>query len=398
MPDAIAASPQTPSPVMDKTASIKRGSADSADSGGKDFAATLDSVREQKRAEAANKGAQAANNDPQAANNDPQQTTPDPAAADLAAAMMPIVAPEAAVTPKSMADTTQDGTGDPATVAGALAALGSTMTPGTTPTTAPPAKSGELAMAQLRPESRAAAQWPAGAADAQSPAKITPNAQAGVGASEESTSGLADAEGELPDFKLALAEAGTKTRDASVASSDGKASEQSTATSTPDQTVATTATRERDARSEVLKLDTRLPIQSPRFGEGFSQQVVVLAQHGVQQAQMTINPPELGPVEVRITIQHDQASVQIAAASGLARDVIHDALPKLREMMDQSGVRLNDAGVFAQLPQREQSAFQSQPQRQEWLFNAPAGQRSMAEEAGLMPRQARRVGLIDAYA
>ena len=108
MPDAIAASPQTPSPVMDKTASIKRGSADSVDSGGKDFAATLDSVREQKRAEAANKGAQAANNDPQAANNDPQQTTPDPAAADLAAAMMPIVAPEAAVAPKSMADTAQE--------------------------------------------------------------------------------------------------------------------------------------------------------------------------------------------------------------------------------------------------------------------------------------------------
>ena len=66
--------------------------------------------------------------------------------------------------------------------------------------------------------------------------------------------------------------------------------------------------------------------------------------------------------------------------------------------MDQSGVRLNDAGVFAQLPQREQSAFQSQPQRQEWLFNAPAGQRSMTEEASLAPRQARRVGLIDAYA
>jgi len=405
MPDAIAASPQTPSPVMDKTASMKRESADSAGSGGKDFAATLDSVREQKRAEAANKDAQAANKDPQAANqdaqaanNDLQPTPPDPAVAELAAAMMPIVAPETAVAPKSMADTAPDGTDDPATAAGALAALGSTVTAGITPASTPSAKAGELAMARLRPESRAAAQWPAVAANAQSPTKAAPNAQESVAAPEQATSGLGKADGELPDFKLALAEAGTKTQDASVTSSDGKSPEQTTATSSADQNQGTTATRERDARSEVLKLDTRLPIQSPRFGEGFSQQVVVLAQHGVQQAQMTINPPDLGPIEVRITIQHDQASVQIAAASGLARDVIQDALPKLREMMDQSGVRLNDAGVFAQLPQREQSAFQSQPQRQEWLFNAPAGQRSMAEEASLAPRQARRVGLIDAYA
>ncbi len=405
MPDAIAASPQTPSSLMEKTASMKRESADSTGSGGKDFAATLDSVREQKRADAANQDPQAANKDPQAANQDaqaankdPQTTASDPAAADLAAAMMPIVAPEAAVAPKSMADTAQDGTDDPATAAGALGALGSTLTGSTAPAATLPTKAGELAMAQLRPESRAAAQWSGGAATAQSPAKATPGGQSAAAAPEQSTSGLADADGELPDFKLALAEAGTKTQDASVASSDGKASEQAAVTSTPDQNAATTATRERDARSEVLKLDTRLPIQSPRFGEGFSQQVVVLAQHGVQQAQMTINPPELGPVEVRITIQHDQASVQIAAASGLARDVIHDALPKLREMMDQSGVRLNDAGVFAQLPQREQSAFQSPPQRQEWLFNAPAGQRSLANESSLIPRQARRVGLIDAYA
>jgi flagellar hook-length control protein FliK len=320
--------------------------------------------------------------------------------------MMPIVAPETAVAPatavapKSMADTAPDGTDDPATAAGALAALGSTVTRGITPAPTPSAKAGELAMARLRPESRAASQWPAVAASTQSPTKAAPNAQASVAAPEQATSGLGKADGELPDFKLALAEAeaGTKTQDASVTSPEGKSPEQTTATTSADQNQGTTATRERDARSEVLKLDTRLPIQSPRFGEGFSQQVVVLAQHGVQQAQMTINPPDLGPIEVRITIQHDQASVQIAAASGLARDVIQDALPKLREMMDQSGVRLNDAGVFSQLPQREQSAFQSQPQRQEWLFNAPAGQRSMTEEASLAPRQARRVGLIDAYA
>lgn len=92
--------------------------------------------------------------------------------------------------------------------------------------------------------------------------------------------------------------------------------------------------------------------QHPRFAEGFSQQVVVLVQDGIQHARINLNPPELGPIEVRITMQHDQAQVQLAAHSAVARDAMQDALPRLREMMEQAGVRLGDTGVFAQLPQR----------------------------------------------
>lgn len=161
-------------------------------------------------------------------------------------------------------------------------------------------------------------------------------------------------------------------------------------------TVDAAAEANRRERPATLRLDTHLPVHSPRFAEGFNQQVVVLAQHGIQQAQMSLAPPELGPVDVRITIAHDEATVQIAAPSGVAREAIQEALPKLKEMMEQSGVRLNDASVFAQLPQREQQAG-AQARAEWWQQPSQTGGRPEAEDLPV-PVIVQHRGLVDAYA
>jgi hypothetical protein len=65
-------------------------------------------------------------------------------------------------------------------------------------------------------------------------------------------------------------------------------------------------------------------------------------------------------------------------------------------MMEQSGVRLNDTGVFAQLPQRDQSA-QARQQGEGWL--PPRGaQPEDGDEALPAPIVMRHVGFVDAYA
>jgi len=162
-------------------------------------------------------------------------------------------------------------------------------------------------------------------------------------------------------------------------------------------TEGVTETARRD-RPPALKLDTQLPVHTPRFNEGFSQQIVVLAQHGIQHAQMSLSPPDLGPVEVRITVANDEASVQIAAPTGAAREAIQDALPRLKEMMEQSGLRLNDAGVFAQLPQREQPG--GAQQRADWWDQHQRLNGGAAPDEEALPARVvmTRIGLIDAYA
>jgi hypothetical protein len=94
------------------------------------------------------------------------------------------------------------------------------------------------------------------------------------------------------------------------------------------------------------------PLHHARFAEGFSQQVLLVASDGVQRARISINPPELGPVELRIVVRNEEAAIQLASPHGAVRDALEEALPRLREQFEQAGMRLGDTGVFNELPGR----------------------------------------------
>ena len=150
------------------------------------------------------------------------------------------------------------------------------------------------------------------------------------------------------------------------------------------------------ARRPTLEIDTKLPLHSPRFGEGFAQQVTVLVEHGIQHARLSLNPADLGPIDVRISIQHDEATVQLASQHVGVREAINDALPRLREMLEQAGMHLSDSGVFAQLPQRDQSAPGGAPARD--LFDPTSRARALAEPLATHPlAQSIKLHLVDAY-
>ena len=146
------------------------------------------------------------------------------------------------------------------------------------------------------------------------------------------------------------------------------------------------------AEAPKIILDSKLPLMSPLFADRFAEQVTILVDHGIKQAQLSLNPPELGPIQVRITLSEDEASVQFASHHGVVREAMLDALPKLREMLESAGFRLTDSGVSAQLPQREQLGSE-QP---------GMGRRAVAPDPWVEPEIPPRSGsralhLIDAY-
>jgi flagellar hook-length control protein FliK len=68
----------------------------------------------------------------------------------------------------------------------------------------------------------------------------------------------------------------------------------------------------------------------------------------VQSADIQINPPQLGPVEVRITIKDDQASLFFTSQHAAVREAIQAALPRLNEMLAQGGLSLGQTSVGAE--------------------------------------------------
>lgn len=146
----------------------------------------------------------------------------------------------------------------------------------------------------------------------------------------------------------------------------------------------------------------QLPQQpgTPAWNEGFSDRVVWMAKNDVQAAELRLNPAELGPIDVTLTLSGDdksQATVQFSAAHATTREAIEAALPRLREMMQESGITLGQAGVDANTSQAPDGERRQQGGGQAGRLAAQseAATGTAALPAGTRP-QGR--GLVDTFA
>ncbi|WP_281909800.1 flagellar hook-length control protein FliK [Massilia varians] len=74
-----------------------------------------------------------------------------------------------------------------------------------------------------------------------------------------------------------------------------------------------------------------------------------------QAATLTLNPPDLGPVQVVLNVSNDGASVAFSSNQQEVRQALENALPRLREMMGESGIALGNATVDAGMPDGRQT-------------------------------------------
>ena len=71
----------------------------------------------------------------------------------------------------------------------------------------------------------------------------------------------------------------------------------------------------------------------------------MLVGQNVQTAEIRLDPPELGALDIKIKITNDIASVNITSPHAQVREALETAVPKLREMFEESGVSLGDVNV-----------------------------------------------------
>lgn len=76
----------------------------------------------------------------------------------------------------------------------------------------------------------------------------------------------------------------------------------------------------------------------------------------MQEAEIRINPPHLGPLEVRMSLHQHQTNVTFFCHDAAVREAIENAIPRLREMLDSQGISLNQAQVSDQSLARQQAS------------------------------------------
>lgn len=133
------------------------------------------------------------------------------------------------------------------------------------------------------------------------------------------------------------------------------------------------------------------------WGQALGEKLVWMASGNQQTASLTLNPPNLGPLQVVVNVSNDQATANFFAAQPEVRQALESAFPRLREMMNEAGIQLGQATVSAETPQQQNHPSDSQGQR------APAGFARVGDDAvdlaaGLPAPVRSGRGLVDTFA
>ncbi|MBP6654580.1 MAG: flagellar hook-length control protein FliK [Propionivibrio sp.] len=184
---------------------------------------------------------------------------------------------------------------------------------------------------------------PVGSAKSETTAGL---AQVGTGIDAEkpikadTTPLAATADGADGPAKFAVATVAT-TEKAPATESIAKGDEQARTISTLASHPAATA--QRDA-----PLAVHANIRDQSWSSEFSQKIVWLATADKQSAQLTLNPPQMGPIEISLSVDKGSASASFVSANQEVRDAIETALPRLREMFASAGIQLGQTNVSSE--------------------------------------------------
>ncbi|WP_201099313.1 flagellar hook-length control protein FliK [Thiocystis minor] len=83
-----------------------------------------------------------------------------------------------------------------------------------------------------------------------------------------------------------------------------------------------------------------------------AEQVKWVMRSGLGTAELTLHPRSLGAMEVRVTMEADQAHVQFLSPHPIVREVLEAALPRLRDALAQDGLSLGNVSISEQAPER----------------------------------------------
>ncbi len=95
----------------------------------------------------------------------------------------------------------------------------------------------------------------------------------------------------------------------------------------------------------VVVADVSTTFGAADFHHALGLQVSLWARDGAHAAELRLNPADMGPVSVQITVQGDQAQVSFGADVARTRELIEAGWASLAAAMQEAGFTLTGGGV-----------------------------------------------------
>ncbi|MEM5529050.1 flagellar hook-length control protein FliK [Gammaproteobacteria bacterium AS21] len=96
-----------------------------------------------------------------------------------------------------------------------------------------------------------------------------------------------------------------------------------------------------------LQMPVATPPTAKNWGNAVAEKVMIAASQNLRVANIQLDPPELGALQVRLQVTgpDQQMSVSFTSPHASVRDALEQNLPRLREMLEQQGINLGESSV-----------------------------------------------------
>lgn len=139
-------------------------------------------------------------------------------------------------------------------------------------------------------------------------------------------------------------------------------------------------------------------VGTPAWDQALGQKVVWMVAGDQQSASLTLNPPDLGPLQVVLSVTNSHANATFTAAQPEVRQALEAAMPKLRDMLGEAGIQLGQATVNSGSPNQQSAPDQQASQGRRGFDN------DSRSDGAIQPVRVGRVlpassgqGLVDTF-
>ncbi len=106
----------------------------------------------------------------------------------------------------------------------------------------------------------------------------------------------------------------------------------------------------------LASMEVKTTVGTSAWNQGFSNQITMMAKNGIQQARIKLNPAHLGPIEAMVKITGEAAVVNLSSLQLTTKDALENAVPRLKEMLNENGFSQVDVNVSHQDKKEQQGA------------------------------------------
>jgi hypothetical protein len=147
-----------------------------------------------------------------------------------------------------------------------------------------------------------------------------------------------------------------------------------------------------------LSLPVQVPVGQAGWDSAVGERIQWMVSRNVQQADIKLTPPELGPMEIKISVQNDQTQVQFVANHAATRDALEASIPRLREMFGEINLNLANVDVNQQQAGDTSAQGGGDDQTQVDESQAVAGEYNSQDPGLTSAARTLARGLLDTYA